>query len=176
MIRSRNFLAAIVSAAVLLASLGMSSGTAQAQELKIGHISLRDVFNKAVKYKQAFEELKSIQQKKSEQLQQKESELKKSKYDIDMKKELMKEDDAKQLQDSFNKDVEEFQKLFQNEQKDFAKSRDDKLEPLNKELKQIIEDLAKKENYAFIFKFDDLLYADPKYDLTPKVIEALNKK
>jgi len=176
MMRSKNFLAAIVSAAVLMASLGMSSGIAQAQEMKIGHISLRDVFNKAEKYKKAFQELKSLQQTKSDQLQQKESELKKSKYDIDMKKELMNEDAAKQIQDSFNKSVDDFRKLVENESKDFAKTRDDKLEPLNKELKQIIEDIAKKENYAFIFKFDDLLYADPKYDLTAKVIEAMNKK
>ncbi len=161
---------------VILSFTCFSALKAETQEFKIGFIDLQKVFAETEEFKQTFQELRRIQQSKSDEIKQKERELKQREYELEVKMEMVPEDSANQLRQGFIEDVKEFQNLLRSENEEFEKEKAKKLEPINMKLKSIIESIAKSENYAFVFKLSDLIYANPKYDITAKVIEMMNKQ
>ncbi len=167
-------LSRILCLLIVIATFGVLTPHAQAQGLNFAYINLEEVFTQTDDYVQAFNELKRIKQSTTDKLKQRDMELKNEFYELEVEKELMPEDSIKQKQEELQKEVEEFRSMMENEQKDFAQQRDQRLQDLNQKLKQVIETIAKQENISMVFRFKDLLYADPALDITSKVIDAMN--
>ena len=60
--------------------------------------------------------------------------------------------------------------------KELLKEKDDAAKEIIKEFDEVIKEIAKKDGYTFIFNQRFILYGDNAYDLTEKVLNALNKQ
>ncbi len=91
----------------------------------------------------------------------------------------MKPDQQKQLQQTLIQQEQYMQKFNQDkfgQQGELAQKQDEMMQPIRDKIYQAIEKVSKKQNMQFIFdKAGDvlLLYADPQYDMTFKVLDLL---
>ena len=65
--------------------------------------------------------------------------------------------------------------MQKTEEVEFDKTKQEKIEPLIKEIELVVQAVAKDEGYAIVFHRSALLYGDPQYDITAKVIDRVNK-
>jgi len=87
----------------------------------------------------------------------------------------MSEKKKKALQDKVIKQQEDFQKLQISYQTDFIKARDKALSGLFKEVKGVVEKIAKKENFDLVLTSEPVAYANDDLDITSLVVKALPK-
>jgi outer membrane protein len=164
-----------VGFAFLVVVFAVSQSTAQETGLKLGFIDIDKVVDNSTMFKTAFAELKKIAESSEQGLSQKEEELKTKFEDFKVRREFMNEEKATQQATQLAKERDDFLRSTQLEKVNFNKAQKEKIDPLLEELRIVVEEIAKKEGYAFIFKRRNIAFGDPKYDITGKVIEFLNK-
>jgi len=98
--------------------------------------------------------------------------------------------DVKQIQDKINllgdKDketkkpeldtkIKSLQEYDRQKQTDLRKEQDEKMKEILKDIEDTVKQIAEKEGYSMVFNDRVLVYQSKSYDITDKVIGALNK-
>jgi len=157
--------------------LGVFSPLGFAQgDLKIAWVDLLEVYNKCDKFLKVKEELMQTKQSKSEKMQQMDNALRSEFEMFNTQKELLPKERSEERQKELMDKRDKFIQTLKTEEETFNELKSQKFEPVLKEVQQVIEEIAKKEGYAFVFRRSYIAYGDPKYDITAKIIERLNKK
>jgi outer membrane protein len=181
--------------AFLVISLAMS-GLCQAQNLKIGVVDMKKVFEGYYKTKEAESKLKSKAKTYDDELKSRQTEVDQlkevlSKLIEEAKNPALTEEVKKQKEDAARKKAQEGQMLFNQLQsltmtrrKEFGEQnlriREDILEDIRKE----IDAQSKKASFNLVFDksgntqngLPSLLYSSDGYDITSDILKALNAK
>jgi len=159
--------------AVFFASLCLSAvNTARAAEGKIVFMDLGKVFDEYNRTKDLDKQLEAKSNAKQGERDKLVAEIKKMKDDLDLaadkdkaKKQAAVEEKLRKLQDS---DKESRDSL--------RKDRDDMARTILKEIKDVIDEIAKKEGYAYILDSRAVLFGGDANNLTDRIVKILNDK
>ena len=166
----------LVALALLLPSVRVN---AQTQTQKIGFVNSSTIFNELPEAKDATAQLEAISKPVQDSLDMMKKDLQ-AKYDDYQKKEPLMTDAAKR---SAQQEIQELQQrateFAQLKDQELSKRREKIVAPLKDKILKAIARIAKAEKYTYVFDQNDqiniLLYADPKDDLTNRVLDNLKR-
>jgi outer membrane protein len=165
----------LVFAVVFLSILFVSSAHA---ELKIGVVDLYRVLNESDEGKKAVSELQGMVESKQKSLEEKQKKITALKEEYDKKKSVLSEDARKTKEEEIERMGRDLQRTAADYQVEIQKKQNEITQSLLKEIKQIINDIAQKENYNLIIEKTEqlILFNSPDVEITDKVISILNQK
>jgi len=147
-----------------------------AQGPKLGHINSAELMQMMTGVKEANDKLEAYQKALEDQLRSMYTEFQTKSGDYDAKKGLMpdavREQKEKEL-DQLQKNIQEFQ---QTAQEKINAKREELLSPISKKAEQAIKEVAKENNYTYIFdsSLGVLIYAFDSFDIMDLVKKKLN--
>lgn len=162
----------------ILAIFLFAGSPAQGAEQKIGYVNLQKALNECQAGMKAKDDLKEDAQKREEELNKKQEELKKFKEEIDKKSAVWNKETKDAKEKEFKAKSSEFQKKFMEYGEDLNKRKQETEARIIKELRETVEELAKKKGYTFVFErsVGGLLVAPKDADMTDEVIKSYDAK
>jgi len=154
-----------------------------AQSVKVAYVNSETILRELPEAQQVRKELETTIKGWQDELDQMSKELQDGVEDYQKKEALLdpkaKADKQKALQDLQQK-AREFQyKKFDTREGEAVKLRETKFAPIQEKVMKVIELVAKKDGYNYVFdKLEtatNLLYADQKFDITYEVIDRLKR-
>ncbi len=147
-------------------------------ELKIGFINSETILMAYEGTKSAEEKLKKEYAKWEQEATERQKKMKEMQEQLEKQSLLLSAERKKEIEANLQQEMIEYQKFLQEkfgQQGDAAKKNDELLKPIIDKINMILDKIAKNENYDFIFDArGGVVYAKKAYDLTEKVIQALN--
>jgi len=167
-----------IALGVFLFALMALALPARAAEIKIGYANLQRALNECDAGVKAKETLKDEAKKLEDQLNVKQEELKKMREEIDKKSNVWNKETKDQKENEFRAKSQDFQKQYVQYGDDLNKKKQDTEAKIIDDLRDIVEEIAKKKGYTYVFErsVGGLLYAPAQDDLTDEVIKAYNKQ
>ena len=148
---------------------------------KIAYVDTDYIMENIPEYQEAKSQLEKFILEWQSKIEQRKVEIKKlkNKLDIDrvfLTKEFIgeREIEIKELQKSLN----EFQRDIFGENGKLVSKRQSLVKPIQDQLWNIVNEIAIKRKYSFVFDKADILmiYSDKKYDISDRVLEKMNVK
>jgi outer membrane protein len=163
---------------VLFAWFLVAASPAAAAEVKIGYANLQKALNDCQAGIKAKDDLKVEAQGLEEELNKKQEELKKMKDELDKKASVWNKETRDAKEKDFKTKTADFQKKFMEYGDSLNKKKQDTEARIIKELRDVVEEIAKKKGMTFVFEksVGGLLYAPKDLDLTDEVIKAYDAK
>ena len=146
--------------------------------VKIGYVDMQKAITETSEGKKAKDRLEKEFKKKQAELKKKEADLQSMSKDLE-KKSLALSDDVKlQKQQSLQEEMLKYRELVGKSQMEIQKKERDLTLPIIKKLKDIIDDMAKKQGYTMILEKSEqsVLWAKKEADLTDEVVKEFEKR
>lgn len=146
-------------------------------EIKIGYVDLGRALNESNRGKEAKAELEALVKQKQAQIDELEKKINSQRAEFEKQAPALSEQARSERQSQIEKAIQEYQKLVQDAQAEVEKKRRDLTTGILKDLKNIIEEIGKKEGYTIILESSEglILYSKEGLDLTEKVIKLYNE-
>jgi outer membrane protein len=159
---------AILAAAAL--GLAVQAATAHAQS-KIGFVNTERILRDAVPAQRAQKKIEAEFQKRDQELQKIAADLKRMQDELDKNGVTMSETQRRNREREFGDLNRDFQRKQREFREDLNQRRNEELAQVIEQANRVIRQLAEQEKYDIIFQ--DAVYANPRIDLTDKVIKSL---
>ena len=162
---------------MLVASIGA------AQTIKIAYVNSETILRELPEAQQVRKELETTIKGWQDELEKMSKELQDGLENYQKQQALLdpkaKADKEKSLQDLQQRAREYQYQKFDQREGEAVKLREKKFAPIQVRVMNIIEEVAKEDGFNYVFdKLEaatNLLYADPKFDITYKVIDHLKR-
>jgi len=159
-------------------------GKAIAADGKIGTISLQDVLSQSKIGQQAQKDLESKVQEYQEKFAPEQKELEDLAADIEKKRSVWSKDVLAEKERSYQKLMREYKLKTDDAQYELQQLEKKVMEPILKDLHEIIAEYGKKENFVIILENTrkglssriGLLYASDEIDISDAVLKLLDAK
>jgi len=148
----------------------MVAGMAQASDLKIAYVDLSKVFDSYQKTK----EFDAVLQKEGESFQKDRDGMVQKIRDAQSKLDLMKDDEKARMQADIEKQKNDVVAFDKEKRTQLAKRRDEKVREILKEIQNIVNGIAKRDNLTFVLNDRVLIYGAPELNITEEVMKSLN--
>ena len=155
---------------VAVALLGLSH-TAFA-ETKIGFVNSDRVMREAAPAVRAQQRLEKEFEKRDQELQRIARDLKSMQEDLERNGPTMGDSDRRNKERSFNELNRDFQRKQREFREDLNQRRNEELASVLDKANRSVKQIAEQENYDIIFQ--EAVYANPRIDITEKVIQSLS--
>jgi outer membrane protein len=159
---------------LLVSTVLMLPGAANAQEPKIGFVSTERIFREASPAKAATVKLEQEFSKREKELQEIAARLKGAADKLDKEAAVLSDTDRLRRQ----RELSEMEKDFQRKQREFREDlnqrRNEELATVLDRTNKVIKQIAEAEKYDIVFQ--EAVYVSPRIDITDKVLKALNGK
>lgn len=157
---------------VLLTGLAMWSLSAGAEaEVKIGFVNTERVFRDAAPAVRAQKKLEKEFEKRDQDLQRMAKQLQSMQESLEKNAMTMAETERRAKEREFNELNREFQREQREFREDLNQRRNEELANVLDRANKAIKAIAEAERYDIIFQ--EAVYANPRIDITEKVIKAL---
>ena len=172
----RRICAGVAGALVVLGAV-----TVVRAELKIGFINSERIFAEYEGTKEAQDKFNKEVAKWEQEATERQKEMKDLKDQLEKQSLLLSGERKKEIEDKLQVKMTDYQKFLQEkfgQEGEALKKNEDLTKPIVEKINKILEQIAKAENYDYIFdaRVGGMVYAKPGYDLTERVITALNKE
>jgi outer membrane protein len=158
-----------------LAAAGAFGSWAHAQaEGKIGFVNTERVLRDAVPAVRAQKKIEAEFSKRDQELGKVAEQLKKMQDDLEKNGVTMPESQRRAKERDFGELNRDFQRKQREFREDLNQRRNEELAGVVEQANRIIRQIAEQEKYDIIFQ--DAVYANPRIDITDKVIKALEGK
>jgi len=156
----------------------MSLSGAIADDVKLGVVDMQKALQSIDAGKQAKATLEKEFNSKKKELQSEEASIKKMADDAKKQAAAWSESHRAKKQAEIQEKIMKFQELTARSQAEIQRKEQELTEPLIRSLRSIVEELAKKRNYAMVLEKGGttVLFHQEKDDLTDEVIAAFNKQ
>ena len=144
---------------------------------KIGIIDMREIMLKSDAGKKAAEDFGKLYEKDKAIIQQKETEMRKLKEDLDKQRSVLTESAMKEKEAAYQKKFRDYQLMVKDANEELQ-SRDQELsKKLVPDILKVIQSIGDKEKYTLIIDIgtSPVAYFAKENNLTQKVIEEFNK-
>ena len=155
---------------VAVALLGLSH-TAFA-ETKIGFVNSDRVMREAAPAVRAQQRLEKEFEKRDQELQRIARDLKSMQEDLERNGPTMADGDRRNKERALTELNRDFQRKQREFREDLNQRRNEELASVLDKANRTVKELAEQENYDIIFQ--EAVYANPRIDLTDKVIKSLS--
>ena len=155
---------------VAAALLGLSQ--AAIAETKIGFVNSDRVMREAAPAVRAQQRLEKEFEKRDQELQRIARDLKSMQEDLERNGPTMADGDRRNKERALTELNRDFQRKQREFREDLNQLRNEELASVLDKANRTVKELAEQENYDIIFQ--EAVYANPRIDLTDKVIKALS--
>ena len=155
----------------LAASLCLAAGAAHAQG-KIGVVQIERIVRDSAPAIRAQKKLEAEFSKREGELAKVADQLKRMQDELEKDGVTMSEAQRRNKERDFNDLNREFQRKQREYREDVNQRRNEELSQVIEQANRIIRQIAESEKYDIIFQ--EAAYANPRIDITDKVIKALN--
>ena len=155
---------------VAAALLGLSQ--AAIAETKIGFVNSDRVMREAAPAVRAQQRLEKEFEKRDQELQRIARDLKSMQEDLERNGPTMADGDRRNKERALTELNRDFQRKQREFREDLNQRRNEELASVLDKANRTLKELAEQENYDIIFQ--EAVYANPRIDLTDKVIKALS--
>ena len=155
---------------VAAALLGLSQ--AAIAETKIGFVNSDRVMREAAPGVRAQQRLEKEFEKRDQELQRIARDLKSMQEDLERNGPTMADGDRRNKERALTELNRDFQRKQREFREDLNQRRNEELASVLDKANRTVKELAEQENYDIIFQ--EAVYANPRIDLTDKVIKSLS--
>ena len=148
------------------------TGSAQAQELKIGYVNSEKVLREAAPAKAAQAKLETEFSKREKDLADIASRLKAASDKLEKEAPTLAEGERTKRQRELVEQDREFQRKRREFQEDLNQRKNEELSAVVDRANKVIKQIFETEKYDVILQ--EAVFAGPRVDITDKVIKALN--
>ena len=150
---------------------------ANAQETKIVYVDGQRIVNESIAGKDAIKRLKSIKVDKQAEIDRREEDLKRLREDLSVKSPAMSEDAKNKQEMEYQRKMKELNRFIKDAQDDLHARYKELIDPISKDLDDIINSYGKKHNIGLILdrRQSGIVYASDRIDITDKIIGLYNK-
>lgn len=150
-------------------------------ELKIGFINSEQIFQEFEGTKVAQDKFNKEVAKWEQEATERQKEMQELKDQLEKQSLLLSEERKKEIESKLQQKMIDYQQFLQDkfgQQGEALKKNEDLTKPIVEQINKILEQIAKTENYDYIFDVRNggVVWAKPAYDLTSRVLQALNKE
>ena len=161
-----------VSTLSLLAVALIGISQAAVADTKIGFVNSDRVMREAAPAVRAQQRLEKEFEKRDEELQRMAKDLKAMQESLERDGTTMAESDRRNKERAVNDINRDFQRKQREFREDLNQRRNEELASVLDKANRSVKDIAEKENYDIIFQ--EAVFANPRIDITDKVIKALS--
>jgi len=171
----------LVPAFILILLAGLPQRAAS-EGLKLGYIDSATILSEYKPYIDAQKELDRFWQQKQKEAEARQKEIEDLMSRYESQKLLLSEERKKKMEEEINRRKEDYDRfmkqVFDPTTGEIARKRDELSGPIFERINSVIQKIGAEEKFDFIFDVAPMgiVYANPKYDLTKKVIDELNKE
>ena len=155
---------------VAVALLGLSHSALA--ETKIGFVNSDRVMREAAPAVRAQQRLEKEFEKRDQELQRIARDLKSMQEDLERNGPTMADGDRRNKERALTELNRDFQRKQREFREDLNQRRNEELASVLDKANRTVKELAEQENYDIIFQ--EAVYANPRIDLTDKVIKSLS--
>ncbi len=168
----------IVLIIALILMLNAKSFSQAPAQIKLGVVDSETILKELPEFQEADKKMKATGQKWQDTLLAMREDLKK-KFEQYQKQKSMMATDKQQKEEESLQAINQQMMMYQEEkfgqQGELAKLREKLLEPIREKARKAIEEIAKEEKITLVLDKLTAVYADPKIELTFKVIDRLKR-
>lgn len=157
---------------LLAAVMALAAFAAGAQDFKIGVVVIDRIFREANSAKAAQAKLEQEFGKREKDIAALETQLKSAADKFDREAPTLSESQRVARQKQLVEQEREFQRKRREFQEDLNARKSEELQQLIERANKVVKTVAEAEKYDLILQ--EAVYANPKHDITDKVIRALN--
>ncbi|MCB9555974.1 MAG: OmpH family outer membrane protein [Deltaproteobacteria bacterium] len=158
-----------------VAALTVSIASGAEAKLKIGVVDMQRAIMETKDGKAAEQTLTKRKQQLEDELNRKLKEFYKRETELRKAWSILKEDERRKRAGNSRKEFEDLQKRYIAAERELMKRKTKAMLSINNKLTVIIQGLAQKEKYDYIFANAAVLWAPRYVDLTNEVIRRYNK-
>ena len=168
----------MIRAAAVLAVGMLLPVMAQGQDLKIGYLDMDRLRQSYQGFRDAEEAFQKAAMNVQEQVQNRQQEVEMLKQQYEARKTMLTSARRQQDEQNIMQKEQELMQFAQTSQRQLAQQEVELTRPLQESIFNVVQTLAKAENYTYIFDAGSLIYVDPlrAQDLTGQVLEELQKE
>lgn len=159
---------------VLLALLAVAGASAAQVEGKIGFVNLDRILRDAAPAQAAQKKIEQEFSKRDQELARMAENLKRMQDTLEKNGMTMSESERRTREREFGEMNREFQRKQREFREDLNQRRNEELAQVVEQANRVIRQIAEQEKYDIIFQ--DAVYANPRIDITDRVIKALEAK
>lgn len=161
------------SVSLLVLTSAMAFGaSAQAQEFKVGFVNTDRIFREANAAKAAQSKLESEFSKREKDLVNQGNALKTASDQFEREAPTLSESQRVARQRQLVDQDREFQRKRREFQEDLSARKNEELAQVLERANRVVKQVAESDKYDVVLQ--EAVYINPKYDITEKVIKALN--
>ena len=150
----------------------LSCGAVMAQDFKMGFVLTERIFREAALAKQAQAKLEQEFSKRDKELQDAGNVLKTASEKFEREAPTLSESQRNARQKQLVEQDRDFQRKRREFQEDLNARKNEEQQILQDRAQRAVKQVAESEKYDVILQ--DVVYVNPKHDITDKVIKALN--
>jgi outer membrane protein len=150
------------------------SNLAQARDLKIGVVNMQRAVSESKEGKAAEERLLDEKKKKEAELNRKLKEFYAKEAELRKSWTILKEADRQKKAEQSQQELQNLQKLYLEAERELMAKKTKVMMQITDKLSKVIQQIAKKESFDYIFANAAVLWAPLHVDLTNEVIRRYN--
>ncbi|MCY3771717.1 MAG: OmpH family outer membrane protein [Gemmatimonadetes bacterium] len=164
--------------AAVLAVVLLLPAVAEGQELKIGYLDMERLRQSYQGFRDAEEAFQKIATEVQEQVRNRQQEVEMLSQQYEARKTMLTAARRQQDEQNILQKEQELMQFAQTQQMQLAQQEVELTRPLQESIFNVVQTLAKAENFTYIFDAASLIYVDPlrAQDLTGQVLEELQKE
>ncbi|MXX02168.1 MAG: OmpH family outer membrane protein [Gemmatimonadetes bacterium] len=168
----------MIRIAAVLAAVILLPVVTQGQELKIGYLDMERLRQSYQGFRDAEEAFQTQVTAMQEQVQSRQQEVEMLKQQYEARKTMLTAARRQQDEQNIMQKEQELIQFAQSQQMQLAQQEVELTRPLQESIFNVVQTLAKAENYTYVFDAGSLIYVDPlrAQDLTGQVLEELQKE
>ncbi|RLA99964.1 MAG: hypothetical protein DRG37_03610 [Deltaproteobacteria bacterium] len=161
--------------AVLL--VGLLSSFSQAQELKIVYVDGQRIVNESLAGKAAIKKLESLKAAKQAEIDKREKALTRLREKLSATSLAMSDEAKAKQQAEYQRQMKDLNRFIKDAQDDLHAKYQELLEPIRKDLDDIINSYGKEHHLDLILDIRQtgIVYASDRIDITDKILAIYNK-
>ncbi|MCS7164014.1 MAG: OmpH family outer membrane protein [Thermodesulfovibrio sp.] len=147
-------------------------------EVKIGVVDLYRVLNESEEGKKSINELQSMFEARQKTLEEKQKKIQSLREELEKKRSVLSEEARKAKEEEIERLGRDLQRTAADYQVELQKKQNEITQSMLREIRQIINDFAKKEGYSLILEKAEqiILFTTPEVEITDKIISIFNQK
>lgn len=144
--------------------------------LNMAVVDAQQIMEKSIAVGKIREQLEKKYESYGKESSKKEEYFKKKFEDLEKQKSVLSKESFEEKDAAVHKELADAQKKFQADQASLEKSAYEAHQKVENSLIDIVKEEAAKSGFKMVMQKSQIVYAEDSLDITPKVLEALNKK
>ena len=167
----------LVRAAFLSAFIFSASqvADASAEGTKFATINIQDIMTKSTAVQSINKQMEEKRNALQSQVSKKEEQLRNSEQELAKQRNVLSAEALEKKKNEFRDDVTTAQKDMQQKRASLEKGVAKAMTEVQKTVQKIVEDISKEKGFDAAIATNQLIFAKPEMDITPQVVEKLNK-